>query len=288
MMPLIINTKSGGLAKFTEVLLSIRGTSQSRTDKEVYNKIQHGMADNYLKIVADKLESSPNPLETFEALNRNFYELEKKEKNLNTTLGLAKIELEDDGSYVSDIPVDPDWITKWVSKAENVTNIDMQELWAKVLAGEIKKPGSFSKRALDSLFNMSCDDAKSFQKIVSLSSMDPVHKILVVLLFEENLEKYSLSFLEMLSAQDNGLIDHVGNLLQYNVDEDLIVSGSEDSISITINSDNDPRKRHPYNCIRLTSVGCEIAKLTKVSANIQYFKSLEQDLITKGFKAQIS
>jgi len=61
--------------------------------------------------------------------------------------------------------IDFDWFVRFFEDSGNISDEAMQDLWASVLAGEVKKPGSFSRRALDVLRNLSQEDAKLFQEI---------------------------------------------------------------------------------------------------------------------------
>lgn len=65
---------------------------------------------------------------------------------------------------VSDKPVDPDWGAQFVNLSQDISNEDMQFLWARLLAGEVSKPGSYSLRTLDTLRLMSQSDAALFQE----------------------------------------------------------------------------------------------------------------------------
>jgi len=67
---------------------------------------------------------------------------------------------------------DADWFNNFILLAENIGNANMQVLWAKILAGEIAKPGSFSLKALNVFKNMSMSDAKLLAKARSLSVSD--------------------------------------------------------------------------------------------------------------------
>src|SRR5680860_1515937 len=62
-------------------------------------------------------------------------------------------------------PVDPDWINEFFNIAENVSNTEMQLIWAKILSNEVQKPGTFSKRTLNTLRLMSSTEAKAFELI---------------------------------------------------------------------------------------------------------------------------
>ncbi|WP_020004774.1 DUF2806 domain-containing protein [Brachyspira innocens] len=70
-----------------------------------------------------------------------------------------------DEEDVSDKPVTKDWTFKFFRAIEDVSDEKMQDLWAKLLAGEIKQPGSFSYRTLETLKNMTSDEAELFTKV---------------------------------------------------------------------------------------------------------------------------
>jgi len=44
-----------------------------------------------------------------------------------------------------------DWLTNFFDKCRNISEEEMQALWARVLAGEANKPGSYSKRTVNFL-----------------------------------------------------------------------------------------------------------------------------------------
>ena len=50
---------------------------------------------------------------------------------------------------VSEKPVDEDWIHHFLGNCADVGDKQMQDLWARILAGEVESPGRFSKRFLE-------------------------------------------------------------------------------------------------------------------------------------------
>lgn len=99
------------------------------------------------------------------AQTRALYQEMKKQQNIESVIGKAYEELST-ASEVSDTPVDSDWVSEFFDNVANVSNEQMQILWGKLLAGEIKQPGSFSLRTLGTLKNMSQKDAEYFNDIV--------------------------------------------------------------------------------------------------------------------------
>ena len=73
-----------------------------------------------------------------------FQEL-KKQQNIDYAVAFAAQELAGE-LKVSKEPVDEDWVSRFFDSVSCVSEKEMQLIWGKILAGEIKEPGSFSMR----------------------------------------------------------------------------------------------------------------------------------------------
>jgi uncharacterized repeat protein (TIGR03899 family) len=118
---------------------------------------------------------------------------------------------------------DPDWFTTFTQLAEDVSNSSMQNLWAKILAGEISQPGSFSTKTLKTFRTMNITDAKLLAKACSLSVSDQSKRNIRIIsgayqtpslfnFFSKNreqnipLSQFSLSYADLLILADNHLV----------------------------------------------------------------------------------
>lgn len=63
----------------------------------------------------------------------------------------------------------PDWWDAFMEGVFHAYNENVQNMWADLLTGEIDSPGSFSKRALRTLTDMSADEAELFRYLCSWS-----------------------------------------------------------------------------------------------------------------------
>jgi hypothetical protein len=97
------------------------------------------------------------------ATNQNVWQQLNREAVLNN----AAAELEQE-SEVDPNPVNPDIAARILGIVQDVSNEEMQAIWGKILAGEIKKPGSFSLRTLDVLRNLSQEEASVFSQLAGL------------------------------------------------------------------------------------------------------------------------
>ena len=103
--------------------------------------------------------------------------------------------------------VDNDWITNFFDKARIISDAEMQELWARVLAGEANSPGNYSKRTVNALGGIDKNDAALFIKLCSfcgiLGGITPLILDLNDKIYSEN----SLTFLNLTHLDSIGLIN---------------------------------------------------------------------------------
>ena len=92
----------------------------------------------------------------------------KRQRNIDTVASIAAEELKDEQT-VSEEPVNEDWSTRYFNIVEDISDNEMQTLWGRILAGEVKKPNSYSLRTLEFLKNLSKNEALSFVKVANLS-----------------------------------------------------------------------------------------------------------------------
>lgn len=61
--------------------------------------------------------------------------------------------------------IDDDWLLSFFAKCRLVSSEEMQELWARILAGEANKPGRYSRRTVSLLADLDREDANAFQNL---------------------------------------------------------------------------------------------------------------------------
>ena len=100
-------------------------------------------------------------IEVDDMLRRHGLLAEWQEGNINSIIRKADgMKLPGDKQNFRNI--DKDWIADYLDKCKNYSDEEMQSLWAKILAGEADKPGSFSKRTVDIVNALSKEDALLF------------------------------------------------------------------------------------------------------------------------------
>ncbi|MCH8998516.1 MAG: DUF2806 domain-containing protein [Proteobacteria bacterium] len=131
--------------------------------------------------------------------------------DLDRFLNLAKIilaaeeEVENTpNEEVSDDPMDNDWFTRWRDNAQDISSEMLQRLWARILAGELKRPGSYTIHTLDFLRRMSKEDAETITKIARFRIGNCIFSEAA-----EDLNKNGITFDTLIDLDDLGIIHGV-------------------------------------------------------------------------------
>ena len=162
----LIDTVSCGLGKVYEPI-NIKRLAKARSEE--IRIISESVKDNVLLPVTfddgcvSISSSDVNDLIN-RAQNRFLFQQLKKQQNIESAIEIAYKELENEDT-VSDVPVDDNWISSFFDFVANISDEQMQQIWGKLLAGEISNPGSFSIRTLDVLRKLNQREAMLFEKI---------------------------------------------------------------------------------------------------------------------------
>jgi hypothetical protein len=171
------------------------------------------------------------------------HELKKEESTANN----------DDASI--DVEVDIDWLNVFERFAEDASSARMQNLWGRILAGEIRKPGQFSLRTLRYISEISQREASQFSNI---SQLFFAGKSPWSLINPDSKEDIS----DLLFLEENGLIQGSSGLglshSQQVPDHGFIIFYEKD-IALALKAE--PGKKLSFSIIVLTVLGQELIKL---------------------------
>ena len=94
------------------------------------------------------------------------FQEEKRLGNIGSTVSFAAEDLK--GKEVPDHEPDHDLMARFFSEVQDVSSEELQKLWAKVLSGEVERPGTTSIRSLTILRNLDQNTARLFRKFCSV------------------------------------------------------------------------------------------------------------------------
>jgi Protein of unknown function (DUF2806) len=123
--------------------------------------------DNLEILPASLSEQSPSTLSE-RAKARAEFVAEKQQENVEMIAAHAALQLSDKSSVPGEKP-DEDWISRFFAISQEISSPQMQELWGRILAGEIIKPGTYSLRTLDFVRNLTKSDAKLIERLAEVT-----------------------------------------------------------------------------------------------------------------------
>jgi hypothetical protein len=271
----LIEVISKGIGNISEPMLI-----RKKADAKAYEIKQISQAINDVNIVSKNIEYSEGKIKVVldqsplligsnepiveKTIARLIHKEIKKQSNIENTINIAFQNLEEE-TTVSNEAVDDDWITRFFDIAEDISNEQMQNLWGRILSGEIKKPKTYSLRTLDILKNITFAEAEIFRKVsqYSLKSGDKTF----LLHDDEYFENSNITFSDLLLLSDLGLI--FPNQLEFSFSplskyqESHLIYGST---IILFKRDEDTIKI-PFNVNVYTQVGKESLNLLDISFN---------------------
>lgn len=149
------------------------------------------------------------------------------------------------------------WFTRFWSYAENMRDDELQERWGKVLANEVRRPGSISLKALDILYTLDTRDALNFEKIVPYVLNDDF-------ILDECFEHEKISYLSIATLESIGIIirqttkKFTGLFAGINWSTRKVINGiPENGIDFA--------SSFTFRCCLLTPSGRELSRLVTVS-----------------------
>lgn len=172
---------------------------------------------------------------------------------------------------------DEDWLNRLYGIVEDISDENMQTLWAHILAGEVKKPGSYSYRTLEVLRNIAPDEAKRFVECTKY------------LCFKDKMlctDDYGLNLQDQLMLTDAGLIsaENLTNTVTVPAGGKITFGLSKNHVMVVQNDLNE-EKIINYGIKQLTKVGLEVLNLISEGDYLETADYIAQKLKEKGLSS---
>lgn len=210
----------------------------------------------------------------------------RKEVNVGRALIQAEAELSGDTQEPPATKPDDDWLFRWRDSASAVSSQELQQLWGRVLAGEIKAPGQFSLRTLEFLRNVSQDEAKAIEKLSKAAIGDVIYRN------DALLQGVGIDFQFLLAMQELGVVSGVESI---GIQMTLKTTKPGSYVHLFLGHDRallvthaDESKELKIPIYQITSIGKQILKLGAAGADITLLTGVGQELCKQGFDVAIT
>ena len=152
---------------------------------------------------------------------------------------------------------DPDWTARFFGYVQDVSSKDMQTLWARLLSGEVQQPGTTSLRTMDTLRNLTHEEAVLFN-----ASCSYVLQTRLPFLFTENehtTEFSELSHVNLLKMFDCGLVQSADTHFRFEGD---VVEYQGYILRPFSGGDERRRDEIEFSVATLTTAGAELYQIS--------------------------
>lgn len=237
---------TNGIAKIKEIqrTTGITKKQKKKLERELEFNLQ---ASNEFKNWCDQ-----NPGYLYEAHIGNI-----KLTNLNTIFNYAKLEF-DKTESVPQQELEQEWLLKFLDVSGETSDIEKQQILAKVFAGQLKKPSCISYRTLNILKHISKEEIEIFKKALSCSFYN--NNMLFIARGKECLDYFK--FGEIMRLEECGLMESSGmKLFQGHGDIRLVSSTKKYLVRII----SEQQEKIKLSCYYFTSAGRELYDILNIN-----------------------
>lgn len=210
----------------------------------------------------------------------------RKEVNVAKAVLRAEEELRNDPSTPPEGRLDDDWLYRWRDYAGSVSSDELQAIWGRILAGELKSPGIYSYRLLDFVRNLTKDEANVIERIAPFVFEDVIFRG-----HDTVLEQAGINFSVLLQLQTLGLISGVEALgmsqtRKSNTKECFRQVLLSHGRGLLVDHD-DSTKTLQLGAYVVTQLGQQVMKLGKFVPNEAYLAAIGATIQKQGFQVKL-
>lgn len=195
------------------------------------------------------------------------------------------------------IEIDEDWLSLFSDLASKRSSEELQQLFGKILAGEIRQPGSFSPASIQTLSTLTGKVAKHFQNLCDLSIQSPGGFTFIVINFYPKFhssgeKSLGITYSDLVALQSAGLLPpSLNNQLDFEAHIGKVpVSYCGNNVVFSKNSQlqtGNTKKLPKLNILLFSPIGHELRSIVPVNQNsvyhaklLQWFKEHEIDILS--------
>ena len=204
------------------------------------------------------------------AVNRFVFQEMRRQENIENIIEIA---VENLPETVSEDPVDKDWISRFFDDCKDVSNEELQNIWGRLLAGEVALPGYCSRKTMAILKELSSYDANIFNNICPLIWASADGGLFIPCIsyhtINSQLIKFGINFDDLLHIDSLGLMHIKLDIgLDVNVGDQLKYSNINHNCTGSITSSA------TIAILPLTKSGVELFSAPMTKPNWQYYDEI--------------
>ncbi|MFO1505691.1 MAG: DUF2806 domain-containing protein [Lysobacterales bacterium] len=211
----------------------------------------------------------------------------RREVNVTRALLQAEEALESDPQIPPDAKVSGDWLYRWRDNASQVSTEELQNLWGRLLAGEVKAPGTYSLRTLECLRNLSQQEAEGVSKLSQFVIEGTIYRQA-----QELLEAQGVDFSTLLYMQQIGILSGVEaiglEVTWASLDSMKFIRALKcNSVALVVTAEN-PDLKIKLPIYQLTGVGTQVLGLGRFEPNVAYLEKVAEHLKCQRVEVELA
>lgn len=218
------------------------------------NRVREKLIEAAGNIAVSEIESDKEIAKVFvdRIIQHDIRKLENKEAVVEKAIEfLSESRIEDVGQPEKSI--NSDWLNQFEFFAEQATSDSLREIWAQVLAGEIRRPNSFSRSTIRAIAELDIDIAKKFEVALRYRHSDQF-------LFQPKDLKGDL-LMDFNFLEEEGFLQGAVGLLGIDIPSDANGNFTLICGDLILRAATQPNQKIRANLIRITRTGQEIASI---------------------------
>lgn len=206
------------------------------------------------------------------AFQRFISEEERKQENIESVTRLA-LPLLNEQSAPGDI--EDDWLSNLFDKCRNISDEEMQGIWARILAGEANSPRSFSRKTVNLLADLDKHDAALFTSLCRFTLTFSPPQSVAPFVFNHDDKIYGdcgITFMSLGHLETLGLIrfDPLTGFVRRGLPKHCTVSYFSTYLNLALPKDTD--NQLVFGKTLLTKAGTELARVCDVTPVEGFFE----------------
>lgn len=210
----------------------------------------------------------------------------QKEINVTKALLHAEKELMNDTKEPPAADVDQDWLFNWREYAERSSSEDLRVIWGKILAGEVKAPGTYGLRTLDFLKGVSKSEAEEISLLLRYEAAGGIPREPT-----NYLKSKGIDFSFLMKMQEIGVIQGVessGMILQLkSLMPERFVCTVHSHGKVLLVTNEDPLKILTIRAYAVTTLGRQLLQLGDFEPDLEYLELLGREILKGGFSVKL-
>lgn len=222
--------------------------------------------------------------------NQLFSDELRREVNVAKSIRYAGEQARYENEEPSEEEIQDDWLYRWREYAGEVSSDSLQQLWGRLLLGEVKNPGKFSLRTLDFIRNLSTNEATRVELLRPMVISDWIYR--GDWIADEG--RWGVNLELLLEMEELGLIMGVANgQLNFDINAHSHETGgyvrifpSSGHALVITNSIRASILNVPV--FKLTTLGQQVLELALSDPNDDYLRYVGVELGKQGFAVNLA